>query len=139
MLVYAYDAQAPAKAERARTVLEQLQRRGIGVLSVQVLGEFYNVVTRRIAEPLSLDEAERAVHRFARAWRVLLPTTTVVFEAMRAVRWHSLSYYDALIFATASLNDVPCVLSEDFSDGHVLEGVRFVDPFAPAFDLAALE
>ena len=49
-----------------------------------------------------------------------------------------MSYWDAQLWATARLNQVDLVLSEDFQDGRVLHGVRFVNPFAPSFDLAAL-
>ena len=59
----------------------------------------------------------------------------VVLEAGRGVRDHHLSYYDAQIWAAARLNQVPLVFSEDFQDGRVLEGVRFVNPFTPGFVL----
>ena len=49
-----------------------------------------------------------------------------------------MSYWDAQLWATARLNQVEVVLSEDFQDGRALDGVRFVNPFAPSFDLAAL-
>lgn len=59
----------------------------------------------------------------------------VVLEALRGVRDHGLSYYDAQVWATARLNQVPVIFSKDFDSGRVLEGVRFVNPFAPDFDL----
>ena len=34
---------------------------------------------------------------------------------------------------TARLNQVPVVFSEDFNDGSILEGVRFVNPFSREF------
>jgi predicted nucleic acid-binding protein len=48
---------------------------------------------------------------------------------------HRLSYYDAHIWAAAHLNQVPVLFSEDFQDGQVLEGVRFINPFAECFDI----
>jgi predicted nucleic acid-binding protein len=54
-------------------------------------------------------------------------------EAGKAKRDYMLSYYDAQIWATARLNQVPVVFSEDFNDGLVLEGVRFVNPFGQDF------
>ena len=60
----------------------------------------------------------------------------IVLEAMRGVRDHQLSYYDAQIWATARLNQMPLIFSEDFHH-NILEGVRIVNPFAPAFDLEA--
>jgi predicted nucleic acid-binding protein len=49
-----------------------------------------------------------------------------------------LSYWDSLIWATAKLSGVPTVLSEDFSDGRLIEGVRFLNPFMSTFDLTRL-
>jgi predicted nucleic acid-binding protein len=57
----------------------------------------------------------------------------VVLEAGRGVRDHQFSYYDAQVWATARLNQVPIIFSEDFSAGSIIEGVRFVDPFSPGF------
>ena len=62
-----------------------------------------------------------------------------VMEALRAVREHRLSYYDALIWATARLNGVPFLLSEDGQDGRLIEGVRTLNPLNPAFDLGSLK
>jgi predicted nucleic acid-binding protein len=46
---------------------------------------------------------------------------------------HGLAYWDALVWAAAKLNGVANVLSEDFQDGALIEGVRFRDPFAAGF------
>jgi predicted nucleic acid-binding protein len=56
-------------------------------------------------------------------------------EAVRGVSAHRLSYWDALIWATAKLNRIPTVFSEDFSDGRVIEGVSFHNPFAAGFQI----
>lgn len=64
-------------------------------------------------------------------------TPLIVLEAARGVRDHGLSYFDAQLWATARLNQVPLLLSEDFQDGCLLEGVRFLNPLVAGFDLAA--
>ena len=64
-------------------------------------------------------------------------TPMVILEALRGVRDHGLAYYDAQIWASARLNQVPVIFSEDFNTGSVLDGVRFVNPFEVGFDLAA--
>ena len=56
-------------------------------------------------------------------------------EAARGVRDHNLSFWEAQIWATAKLNQIPVVLSQDFTSGSVVEGVRFLDPFAAYFNL----
>ena len=76
------------------------------------------------------------VERLARVWPVYDVTPLVVIEAARGARDHQLPYWDAQIWATARLNQVPVVFSEDFNTGSVLEGIRFVNPFAGDFSLS---
>ena len=64
-------------------------------------------------------------------------TPLIVLEAARGVRDYSLSYFDAQLWATARLNQVPLLLSEDFQDGRLLEGVRFLNPLTAEFNLRA--
>lgn len=59
----------------------------------------------------------------------------IVHEAVRGVIEHNFSYWDAQIWATARLNQIPIVLSEDFSHRRLVEGVRFINPFAPGVEL----
>jgi predicted nucleic acid-binding protein len=58
----------------------------------------------------------------------------IVLEAIRGVRDHKPSYYNAQIWAAARLNQIPIVFSEDFHHG-VLEGVRLVNPFSADFKI----
>jgi predicted nucleic acid-binding protein len=81
------------------------------------------------------DEALEWASRFARLWPVFDLSQQIVLEAVRGMRDHLLSYYDAQVWAAARLNQVPTVFSEDFQDGMTLEGVKFVNPFAPGFDI----
>ena len=62
-----------------------------------------------------------------------------MLDACRATNLYSLAIWDALIWSTAKHHEVPYVLTEDFNHGAHLEGVRFLNPFAPDFDPALLE
>jgi len=62
-------------------------------------------------------------------------TPLVVIEAVRGVRVHKLSYWDAQFWATARLNQTPVIFTENFNVGGALEGVRFVNPFGADFVL----
>ncbi len=138
VLIYAYDGRDPQKQMRAIAVLERLGGRN-GRLSSQVVAEFFNA-SRRGARPLlSEEEAAGRVAAFLRTWPVLPVTSEAVREAVRGVRQYRLGYWDAQLWATARLNRWPAIISEDFSDGQVLEGVRFVNPFAPGFQLSEWE
>ncbi len=136
ILVYLYDQRDPQRQDLARRVLSEVEALGIGRLSVQALSEFFSVVTRKLSPPLTAGEALEQVTLLVQVWPVLDLTPLVVLEAGRGARDHGLSYYDAQMWATARLNQVPVILSEDFQTGRLLEGVRFVNPLTPDFDLA---
>jgi predicted nucleic acid-binding protein len=129
LLVYIYDLSEPEKRQRAIEVLQQVRDARAGVLSAQVLSEFYNTVTRKLEPPLSPAQAEEQLRALTRVWPVFPVTSEVVFEAVRGVREYQFSFRDAQIWAAARLNRVSTVLSEDFNPGTVIEGVRFVNPF----------
>jgi predicted nucleic acid-binding protein len=135
LLIYLFDQNQPNRQSRAEEVLDQLELLGTGRLSVQNLAEFFSLSTRKLTPPLSSTEALRHVTLFARTWPVFDLTPLIVMEAGRGVRDYQLPYYDAQIWATARLNQTPVIFTEDFSTGANLEGVQFVNPFAPEFAL----
>lgn len=138
VLVYALDPRDRFKQQRAIEVLDRLDAAGAGILSVQHVNEFLFVVTRRLIPPVPLSEAGLIARHFLRHWRVLPLTPRVTVEAIRGVEQHQLAWWDALVWATAYVHGIPAVLSEDFNPGAVLDGVRFVNPFDPAFRPGAL-
>jgi predicted nucleic acid-binding protein len=138
ILIYAYDPRDRAKQRTATSIVEALIAARRAVLSVQCLSEFFSVATNKLPQPLTRSEARDEVQRFARACRVLDLTPGVALEGCRGAAELGLSIWDALIWAAAKLNQVPYVLTEDAEHGRFLEGVRFANPFAPAFDPGAL-
>jgi predicted nucleic acid-binding protein len=66
---------------------------------------------------------------------VLDLTGMVALEAIRGVRDYQFNFWDAQVWATARLNQIPVVFSEDFNAGTLIEGVRFVNPFAENFQV----
>jgi predicted nucleic acid-binding protein len=136
VLVYAYDRSEPEKQAQALQVLDRLALSGAGVLSTQVLSEFFVTVTRKLPAPLTPDEAYARITEHLQSWTILDLAAMVVLEAIRGVHEHQFSYWDAQIWSVARLNQVEVVFSEDFHTDSVIEGVRFVDPFADDFQLA---
>jgi len=129
ILVYAYDRAEQAKQKRARNILDWLESRDCGTVSTQILGEFFWIVTRKLAEPLTLRQAYVELERHLRSWRTFEITRAVVLEAGRGCVDYQMPFWDAQIWATAKLNQIPQVLSEDFQHGRTIEGVEFVNPF----------
>ena len=136
ILVYAHQPAEQAKYIRALRAIETLIETGRGLLSAQVMGEFLSATTRGRRPILRIDEAVGQVTLLADALPVLDVTRLVVLEAARGVRDHQLSYFDAQIWATARLNQVPTIFTEDFEHQRRLEGVQFLNPLLPEFALA---
>jgi predicted nucleic acid-binding protein len=128
ILVYAYDRTEYTKQGRSRQILDWLYRKGLGVLSTQVLGEFFSAVTRRLAEKMPAQDGYAIIKDYASSWKVLPMTVEIIRESARGVVEYQFSFYDAQIWATAKLNGIPEVLSEDFSHGRRIEGVEFRNP-----------
>jgi predicted nucleic acid-binding protein len=138
VLVYAHDRSEPQKQRRAREAIARLADRPETFVSAQVLGETFRVLTRRLSAPLSVVRAERQLSIIARTWPVLPINQAIVAEAIRGVREHQLSYWDAQLWSTAALHQLEVVLTEDLQSASSLGGVRFENPFDPAYDLARL-
>jgi predicted nucleic acid-binding protein len=132
VLVYAYDRSEPEKQRRALQVLDGLARAGSGCLSAQVLSEFFVNVTRKIVAPLSITQAVDRIEHYVQLWPVFAVTAQTVLEAVRGTQEHDLSFWDAQIWAAARLNQARIIFSEDFNPA-VVEGIRFVNPFADDF------
>lgn len=128
ILVYAYDLAEVEKQQKALTLLDRLVTLDSAVLSSQILFEFFSTVTNKIAQPLTFEEAEKRVTHFCQIWPILQVNEMIILEVIRGVKAYSFSYWDAQIWATARLNQIRTVLSEDFSHDSFIEGVRFFNP-----------
>jgi len=138
ILVYGHDPRDLVKQERSQVLLDRLIRAGSAVLSVQCLNEFFRAVRWKVPEPFSASEALQEVTRFARNCRVLPLTPTAALDGMRACDQYSMSFWDSLIWAVAKEGGIPYLLTEDFDDGAMVEGVEFVNPFKDSFVIESL-
>ncbi|MCU0936385.1 MAG: PIN domain-containing protein [Gammaproteobacteria bacterium] len=133
VLVYAVDADAGGRHAQARELVDRAVEVDC-VLTLQALGEFFHAVTRKGRMPAA-DAADQV-----RDWQSLFPVVAARTEdldrAVTAVLRHGLSFWDAMLWATAKAAGVTVLLSEDFQHDRVLEGIRFRDPFVAADPLA---
>jgi len=129
ILVYSYDRSESGKQAKAIALLERLGMEGRGVVTTQVLGEFFRTVTRKLPRPLPVADACRRVEKYVHSWTVLPVTPQIVLESALGVARYGLEFWDAQIWATAKLNQISVLLSEDFSHLRSLDGVRFINPF----------
>lgn len=128
ILVYAYDRGASDKHAKARRAIGRLWKEGSGVLSTQVLQEFYINVRRKAQRPISITSARSLVADYL-AWDPVVNDGTSILEAMDAERRYKISFWDALIVVAAQKSEADVILSEDFSHGQKYGSVRVQNPF----------
>jgi predicted nucleic acid-binding protein len=126
ILIYSRDLKEPEKRLRAIEVIDSLAAGNELVLSVQCLNEFSSASFRL---GVTVSEVQAAIRHWRDLGEVLPLEYAATTTALDAVERHRLSFWDALIWATARDAGVPVVFSEDFQHGRELEGVRFLNPF----------
>jgi len=125
VLIYADDNSAPAKQRRALEVIAEHRRARTGVLSLQVLQEYFVTVTRKLH--VNARVARRKVELLAEL-DVVVPELADVLAAIDLHRLHELSFWDALILRTAKQGGCSVLLSENMQDAGQIEGIRIINP-----------
>jgi predicted nucleic acid-binding protein len=129
IIVYAYDRDAGGKHEIATNLLIDLWNTEGGVISTQVLQEFYVTVTKKIASPLASDSAREIIADFL-TWDVVANDGEAVLAAIDLHVSEKISFWDALIVAAAEKGGADILVSEDLSDGRKFGNVAVRNPFA---------
>src|ERR1700674_5024810 len=128
VLIYAHDIDAGPKHEIAKSVIRELWGERAGLLSTQVLQEFYVNVTRKIASPLSKVSARAVIYSY-RSWCIETPLADVS-TALQDEDESQIGFWDALVLASAARAGATRILSEDLNAGQMVLGVRIENPFA---------
>ena len=127
-MCYAYDSAAGAKREIARGLVEDPWNQGRGILSTQVLQEFYVNVRRKTAPSVSQEEARALVADYL-AWDPIVNDGAAVLEAVDASHRYRLSLWDALIVVAARRGEASVLYSEDLNHGRTFGSVQVLNPF----------
>ena len=127
VLIYAHDADQKRKNPVARRLLVELVKTRSIVLSPQVLQEFYVNVTRKIAKPITKRLARDIVADFS-PW-CIDTTPADVAAAFRIEDESKISFWDALICASALKSGASVIFSEDMNAGQRIGGLEIQNPF----------
>ncbi len=127
ILVYADDEAAPAKQRRALDLLAEHRRAGTGVVSMQVLQEYFVTVTRKLGVDARV--ARRKVELLAE-FDVATPRVADILAAIDLHRLHGFSFWDSLIVRSATQSGCTVLFSEDLQGLREVDGMRMVNPFA---------
>ena len=128
ILIYAHDLDSDVKYKIAGAILIKLWQEGAGVISTQVLQEFYVNVTRKIPDPLSPAKARGILENYM-TWHVEWNGPESILRASEIEERHLLSFWDSLIIAAACNAKAEKILTEDMNHGQIIEGVLIENPF----------
>ncbi len=127
ILMYAHDAAAGAKHERAKALVEELWRNRSGVVSTQVLQELCVNLRKRVRQPVDPRTVREIVTDYL-SWDVVTNSGESILAALELEERYRLSFWDALVLQAAESSGAAVLYSEDLSDGQTYRGVRVVNP-----------
>jgi predicted nucleic acid-binding protein len=125
ILVYSMDKADSGKQKKCRNCIEKLSQKNNGVISTQVMQEFYLAATVKLgAEPLIVKDILRSFERF----ETVVITPDLIREAVDCSIINRLSFWDALIVVSAESAQCEVLWTEDLNHGQVIRGVRIENP-----------
>ena len=128
VLIYAYDVSAGKKHEMAKTILMDLWNSGRGILSIQVLQEFFVNITKKVSKPLDIKTAKDIIKDLLK-WDVVMIDGESLLEAVEIHIRHQYSFWDSMILKAAQKGGAVLLLSEDLMHGQTIDGVTIKNPF----------
>jgi len=128
IILYAYDASAGEKHRIAKKIFVELWDSGLGVVSTQVLQEFFVTITQKIPKTLDKRLAKDIVSDLLK-WDVVVNDGESIIEAIEILLRYGYSFWDSLIIEAAMRSSAAVLLSEDLSHGQIIHGVTIQNPF----------
>ncbi len=130
VLVYAIDSSPEElrKSNLAKTLIHQHIANQTGVISIQVVQEFFVIATRKIVKPLSTDQALEYLN-YLSILEIVRPDYEMVAPAIHVQRKYQLSFWDAMIIQAAVSAGCGQLFSKDLQDGLEINGAKVINPF----------
>ncbi len=127
IMIYAYDVTAGTKHTAANALLADLWQSGLGVLSTQVLQEFFVNVVQKIQRPIDRRIARGIIRDFLK-WHIVVNDGESILEAIELSERYGYSFWDAMIVEAAIKSGAAVLMTEDLQHGQVVSGVRIWNP-----------
>lgn len=129
VFVYTFDPNARAKSRKAAQLIQRAADTGEGIISYQVVQEFFNVAFRRFSPVMSVAEAEQYLTTVFRPLLAVHSSPAIYLSALRIKTQHRLGWYDSLIVAAALESQCHILYSEDLQHGREIEALQIQNPF----------
>jgi predicted nucleic acid-binding protein len=129
IFIYSFETTSPKKSAQAKKLIRTaIETRG-GIVSYQVVQEFFNVALRRFSKPMSAIDAEQYLSTTFRPLLSVHSSQALYGEALRVAGKFRLPWYDSLIVASAIEGKCDVLYSEDFQDGQQIASLTISNPF----------
>jgi predicted nucleic acid-binding protein len=128
ILVYAFDVSAGQKHEVAKRIVIDLWNTKDGILSTQVLQEFFVSVTKKIPKPMDAGLAREIVSDFLK-WHIVINDENSLLEAIDIHIRYNYSFWDSLLIQAAIRSGAVLLLTEDLTDSQEIKGISIKNPF----------
>ena len=126
LLVYAIDSFDQDRKKHSRSILKQISNQYTGVISTQVMQEFYVAATKKLnADPVIIKGILTQLTNF----EIISVSPELVFSAIDCSILNRLSFWDALIISSAASAKCKEVWTEDLNHDQIILGVRIKNPF----------
>jgi predicted nucleic acid-binding protein len=129
IFVYAYDPRDPAKQSKARDLIRTATLNRTGIVSYQVVQEFFNVVLVKAITKMTPEDAQQFLATVFRPLLAVHSSTALIGEAIHIRQRHRLSWYDSLIIAAAQQANCDTLYSEDLQHNQRFENLQIQNPF----------
>lgn len=127
ILVYSMDKHDLQKMKKSRSMLKKLKKEMHGVISTQVLQEFYVAATKKLkADPITVKDIIRSFENF----EIVTITPAIINDAIDCSILNMISFWDALIVSAAEYAKCSQLWTEDLNTGQVIRGVKIVNPLS---------
>ena len=125
VLVYALDKAEPEKQEKARELLRNTESDRLGVISTQVLQEFYVVATRKLkVKPELTKKILSSLSKF----EVVVINQPIIEKAIDISISNKISFWDALIVSSALVARCRIIWTEDLNHGQSINNIKIENP-----------
>lgn len=129
IFVYSFDRSSPAKAQRAAQLIREALTTQKGVISYQVVQEFFNVALRRFSQPMNAADAGQYLTTVFRPLLTVHSSQALYAEALQIHSQSGLSWYDSLIVSAAIQARCDLLLTEDIQHGQRFGSLQVMNPF----------
>ena len=127
VLVYAEASDEPLKQRAALALLKGLYEEGLGVLSTQVLQEYCNVALNKLKLPAQHVRSQLDLYE---QFEVVQVTPSIIHAGLDIHQTRSVSFFDAIVLASAHAAGCDVIWTEDMNAGEVINGVSIANPFS---------